>query len=126
MHAHMPYMKRESPISKLNEQWTCADELPNVKKIHISGLAQHILRFSTFVIFLYLCVFYFSRWAAHPHTSTARLVLKLGIPFSCTACAHACILSIRKWRRKLHKPHRLSFISVPYRHQATDFYQIKM
>ena len=31
MHAHMPYMRRESPISKLNEQWTCADELPNVK-----------------------------------------------------------------------------------------------
>ena len=40
--------------------------------------------------------------------------------------AHACILNGSHRLREIHKADRLNFKIVPNRHQATDFYQIKI
>ena len=40
--------------------------------------------------------------------------------------AHTCILNVSHRLREIHKADRLNFKIVPNRHQATDFYQIKI
>ena len=40
--------------------------------------------------------------------------------------AHACILNVSHHLCEIHKADRLNFKIVPNRHQAMDFYQIKI